>query len=452
MLTQLHIGIDDTDSPTSGCTTYIGALLVEEFRKRDLTFIDYPNLVRLNPNIPWKTRGNGAICLRLRLDKDEIKNVKELTIKCVEKNSDLRSTRTDPGIAFLEGKPHDGLKFFYQEAICGIINQKKVLKIIRISHMEALGLGGSRGILGASAAIGGLLQGDHTYEAITYRLRRNRGKPRKVDENSVLRMDQKTQPFTFSNFDPETGRILITPRGPDPLLFGVRGESPKVVKNALGMIKTGEEIERWVVFRTNQGTDAHLLRKYKISETRPFMPVIVAGKVTGEPLTIIGGHVIFKLGDETGEVNCAAYAPTCSFRKIVRELTFNDEVMVFGGVRKASRIHPQIINIEKIRVLKLADKVQYVNPACPRCNKRMGSMGVNKGFRCKKCGLRKAGLDKVIVKLPRQLTPGLYITPPSANRHLTKPAIRYGQEKSGVCSFRERSLVDFYELRTRITV
>ena len=29
-------------------------------------FVDYPLLIRLNPNIPWKTRGNAAVCLRLR--------------------------------------------------------------------------------------------------------------------------------------------------------------------------------------------------------------------------------------------------------------------------------------------------------------------------------------------------------------------------------------------------
>ncbi|MDH5495599.1 MAG: DNA-binding protein, partial [Candidatus Bathyarchaeota archaeon] len=60
----LHIGFDDTDSPRGGCTTYIAALLVEKLQKLGATFNDYPNLIRLNPNVPWKTRGNGALCLR----------------------------------------------------------------------------------------------------------------------------------------------------------------------------------------------------------------------------------------------------------------------------------------------------------------------------------------------------------------------------------------------------
>ena len=55
----LHIGLDDTDSPEGGCTTYIGARLVEELDALGVRFTDYPNLLRLNPNVPWKTRGNG---------------------------------------------------------------------------------------------------------------------------------------------------------------------------------------------------------------------------------------------------------------------------------------------------------------------------------------------------------------------------------------------------------
>ncbi|RLI34099.1 DNA-binding protein, partial [Candidatus Bathyarchaeota archaeon] len=69
---QVHLGLDDTDSLKGGCTTYLAALLVERLSKIEgLTFTDFPGLIRLNPNIPWKTRGNGAVCLRLRLEVEE---------------------------------------------------------------------------------------------------------------------------------------------------------------------------------------------------------------------------------------------------------------------------------------------------------------------------------------------------------------------------------------------
>ena len=59
----LYLGVDDTDSLRGMCTTFLATELVRDLREWDL--IGYPRLVRLNPNIPWKTRGNGAICLRL---------------------------------------------------------------------------------------------------------------------------------------------------------------------------------------------------------------------------------------------------------------------------------------------------------------------------------------------------------------------------------------------------
>src|SRR3989304_1119474 len=59
----LYLGVDDTDSLRGMCTTFLATELVRALPKWDL--IGFPRLVRLNPNIPWKTRGNGAICLRL---------------------------------------------------------------------------------------------------------------------------------------------------------------------------------------------------------------------------------------------------------------------------------------------------------------------------------------------------------------------------------------------------
>src|SRR3989304_72841 len=59
----LYLGVDDTDSLRGMCTTFLATELVRALPKWDL--IGFPRLVRLNPNIPWKTRGNGAIFLRL---------------------------------------------------------------------------------------------------------------------------------------------------------------------------------------------------------------------------------------------------------------------------------------------------------------------------------------------------------------------------------------------------
>jgi tRNA(Ile2) 2-agmatinylcytidine synthetase len=58
----VYIAFDDTDSRKAMCTTYI----VSEFlRAGKYDLIGLPSLVRLNPNIPYKTRGNGAVRMRI---------------------------------------------------------------------------------------------------------------------------------------------------------------------------------------------------------------------------------------------------------------------------------------------------------------------------------------------------------------------------------------------------
>jgi len=97
----MHIGIDDTDSPRMGCTTYIAAILVEKLHELGVSFVDYPNLVRLNPNVPWKTRGNGALCLRLRCDERLKEEIVDQVIDVIEAYSDMDYVGTEPGAVFL---------------------------------------------------------------------------------------------------------------------------------------------------------------------------------------------------------------------------------------------------------------------------------------------------------------------------------------------------------------
>lgn len=430
-MTMIHVGFDDTDSPRMGCTTYIAAVLIEKLCKIGVSFVDYPNLIRLNPNVPWKTRGNGALCLRIRCDKSLIEKIREIVLETVETNSDLDYANTDPGVVFFFGdKIPNRLKIFSKRAIQGVVKMEEALKLIRKFKGEAAGFKKGRGIIGGLAAIGETLEGDHTYEAIAYRAPQNRGTPRRIQVSSVIEMNEKTAPLTFNNIDPEKRRILIAPRGPDPVLYGIRGEEPQVVKQAHEIVRSREPIERWVIFRTNHGTDAHLRKISLISEIKPFNPVIAQGVVDRKPRMIPGRHVIFSIKDKTGQIDCAAYEPTGALRKAAKKLIPKDQIEVHGGVCSASPQHPVTINLEKMRILKLVPKIDYRNPMCSQCNKRMESMGREKGFRCKKCGFRSSTLKKVAAESKRCLERKLYITSPRSQRHLTKPHLRYGREKS----------------------
>ena len=426
----MHIGLDDTDSTRKGCTTYITALLVEKLEKLNVKFLGYPSLIRLNPNVPWKTRGNGALCLRIKYDAGLEDQIKEAAISLVEEHSDLNFRGTDPGIVFItKAEIPEELKAFAKNTITGIATLKEAMRLIKKFEGEALGFNTCRGIIGALAAVGETLEGDHTYELIAYRIAENCGLKRKVDTASIFEMDKLTRPYTFNNVDLEKGRVVITPRGPDPILFGIRGETPEIVKKAFRIVKPLEPVERWVIFRTNQGTDAHLRQVAALNQIEPYNSVIVQGVVSRNPRLIPLRHVIFSIKDETEEVDCAAYEPTGALRKVARDLIIGDSIEAYGAVRKQSNGKRLTINLEKINILALAPKIMLQNPMCLKCGKRLKSMGRDKGFRCEKCGARFNDAEKVQTAGERGLKAGLYVTSTRSQRHLTKPLRRYGFEK-----------------------
>ena len=426
----MHIGLDDTDSTKGGCTTYLAALLIEELEKFHVEFTDYPGLIRLNPNVPWKTRGNGALCLRFKYEEKFEEQIKESATTLWEQNSAIKEKGTDPGIVFLKGQAiPEELGVFAKKTETGIVTLKEAVALIRKFGAEACGFNSCRGIIGALAAIGEILNCDYTYELIAYRAPQNWGSKRKVDEASIFEMDKKLQPYTFNNVDCEKRRVIITPRGPDPILFGIRGESPEIVKKAYGMINPLESVERWVIFRSNQGTDAHLKPVEALSSLKPYSSVIVKGVVAQNPRIVPLRHVIFSIKDNSAEVDCAAYEPTGSLRKIARDLIVGDNIEVYGAVHKPTRDKPLTINLEKINILNLASKTVFENPLCPSCGKRLKSMGKNQGFRCEKCGAEYSDLTKKESALHRTLKAGLYVTSTRSQRHLTKPLRRYGLEK-----------------------
>lgn len=429
----LHIGLDDIDSPRGGCTTHITAILVERLLKKwKINFLDYPNLIRLNPNIPWKTRGNGATALRLQVPGDIIDEVIEFAYSAVEEYVGLyRYPSSQPAVAFyIGGHVPEKLRWFSRKTIRDVIVLDLAFSLAEKLNITVRNIRGRRGIVGALAAIGEPLdRSDYTFELIAYRLPENYGKPRRIDEESVLEMDKRFSEETFLNVDYEAGRILITPRGPDPVLLGVRGESAEAVLQAFKLIRVYETVERWIIFRTNQATDAHLMKISRIADAKPYLSIIVEGKVSKEPRIISGGHVIFSIADSSGEIDCAAYQPTGSFRNIVKQLTLGDYVKVYGGVRPASLKHGLTINLEKIEILKLTTIVSYRNPKCPKCNHTMKSAGKNKGYKCPKCGYKTKTATKTSIIKPRKIKPGLYTPPPRAYRHLTKPPKRKGKEK-----------------------
>ncbi|GBC74788.1 hypothetical protein HRbin06_00095 [archaeon HR06] len=414
----VHLGLDDTDSKEGMCTTYVAYLIIKEILKERVEFLDFPNLIRLNPAIPWKTRGNGAVALRFYCEDPE--EIFSLACKVVKENSQV-SFGANSCLALLEGEIPKEIRALANDALYKVVNFKRAKKLAKGLKLFSLGKG--HGLIGALAAIGNTLEEDYTFEILVYRKRENFGKKRMIDRESVIRMDKETYPLTFNNYDYEKDRILITPHGPDPVLLGIRGEDPEVLIKALKILKIDEEWDGYLIFRTNQGTNHHLRYPLNLKDLKAYTCGYVRVKVSSNPWRIRGGHVFFEAENEDGKILCAVYEPTGSLNDLASKLIKGDELELGGSIRRNTKRFPKTLNVEYIKVLKLAKNVKYLNPLCDKCKKRMKSLGKNKGFECEDCKLRKYSKEKL--EMERDIKLGLYLPPPRAHRHLTKPYQRY---------------------------
>src|SRR3989442_13222142 len=424
MLTELHIGIDDTDSEKGGCTTYTATVLFQELIERGFKPSDFPWLVRLNPNIPWKTRGNGALAVHFFVDEGQIENVQRVALETVGRTTVASARGTDPAVAFLKGEVPRTLREYSTRALHDVLSLREAKAVAANAGADVHALMGVRGMIGSLAAIGASLDSvEHTFEIIAYRKRENLGTPRKIDHESVKLMNAKYENGTFNNLDPESARVLVSPHGPDPVLLGIRGYSPQHVLGAFNEVRLCEEIDRVMIFRTNQGTDAHLGKTRRAVDLKPHQSGILTGRVDDMPRVIRGGHVIFRLRDDSGLIDCAVYRPTGSLSMVARDLLPGDRVRVCGGVRGWREGTPTL-NVEKFEVLHLVEKIEDVNPMCSGCGGRCESMGRGQGLRCKKCGQRMEDAAKIHVRHERHLHPTIFVPPPRARRHLAMPDSR----------------------------
>ena len=437
--TVLHVGFDDTDSPKGMCTTFLAYKIVNYLKQQQAEFLDYPRLVRFNPNIPWKTRGNGAVSLTIKT-KNPIK-IKNKIKHYIKQYSDVENG-ANPGLVFFE-KPDipSGFSDFSKLALWQLVNRASAKKFAKENDLDYFYLGNGQGLVGAIGAIGYTFD-DHTLELLTYRKKSHFGTKRKISSQSVKTMQEKTYPYTFNSYDSTKNQVLIAPHGPDPVFYGVRGENIESLLFARQLLKTQEKLDGYLVFKSNQGTGDHLKNKLTPNQLRPYCSGIIQGTVCSSPETIRGGHVVFSIKINESEIPCGVYKPT-GITSIANSFILGDIIKLGGGVRPASRHHPRIFNVEFLEILYLAKLSEQSNPLCSNCGKNMKSKGKLQGFQCVRCGKKKK--SKITRMIPRNISPGLYTPVLSAHRHLSRPKNRlYVKNKHS--KFQE-SVKWFYKFR-----
>ncbi len=416
---RLHIGIDDTDSPNGMCTTYLGALLYRELSEIAEP-LDLPRLIRLNPNIPYKTRGNGAVAMSFEANEKVIPRIKGTVLFYVGQLADFEHENTNPGVVFFEGEIPDELREFSLKALREHVTIEEAERVAGEVGAEIFKFKLGRGIIGSLAAIGYSME-RFTYELLAYREPDNWGTPRKVQPESVFLADKWAYPFSYDNVDPYKRSVLITPHGKDPVLVGIRGIDKSKVLQVFEVVEFGEPVAFYQLYKTNQNTDDHVTPKM-IGELKLYDSAVVRGRVAG-PYWERGRHVFFELKDGTGKIRVAAFEPTKKFRNWVRKLLPGDEIIAAGGVKEHEGI--LTLNLEKFYPVKLVPKVEYQKPKCPKCGGTMKSKGDY--LRCKRCGY-KMPKKLIPVEVLRDLEKKIYEVPPDARKHLSRPLVLPGGE------------------------
>jgi len=428
----VYIAVDDTDSRHGNCTTFLATEIVKELD--DLQLIGRPRLVRLNPAVPWKTRGNGSLVLRVGVgggtpekvgrigDRDVMAyprllaepEVEELMRRCIGVVDRRSSPDAEPGLLLSERKPSPSL---YWRGVREIIEREEVDRHLQEAGALVYERNGGRGVIGAACGMAWRPR-DRTYELLSYRKEELWGTQREVDRASVREMDASF-PSTFNNWEEKSMKAAIVPSTPCPVLYGIRGDAPEDLPWAMAALRT-ETPERWMTFLSNQGTDDHILHRFQ--ETKPNRSYCIAGTVSRSTGRIPGGHSFLYLDTAHGELCCALYEPSKEFRRLFDLLLPGDRIQVYGEMRE----EPRSLNVEKVQVLDLVPQVEKAgNPTCPDCGRRMHSIGKGQGYRCRPCG-RKEGVAPIVVRT-RALLPGWYEPPVTARRHLSKPLQRMGK-------------------------
>jgi len=412
------IGLDDTDTSFGYCTTYIATLLIEEVIKNGFEILDFPYLIRLNPYIPYKTRGNASVSFEIKANHDFIEKIISKFEEMSKELKDERQDKPNPVIAIYEGEVDKSLNDFYHKSLVKEIKVEEAIDLAKKLNIKYYALKSERGLIGALAAIGADLK-EYTYELLSYRNPSEKSKLRELSYEKVKAMNEIFKDYTFQNLDEEKKRILITPHGKDPVIVGIRGKDPDKLVEAYRFLNI--DAERWIIFKTNQGTDVHLKVASDMKCFDKYSVIYERCKIIKEPKITKGGHVIIEASINNKRSKLLVYRESGEMNKVARLLKEGDEIIIGGGIKDVEE-DILIINSERIEILSL--KATYIKkrPPCPRCGVRMKSNGIGKGLKCEKCNVKIPFEFNLAIKQERPIKEGqVFIPPPRARRHLTKP-------------------------------
>lgn len=404
----LHIGIDDVDSHFGGCTTHVMyGVLKALLRDGGARLADFPRLVRLNPYVPFKTRGNAALAVSLALDRNmDVGDVKERVVQMVADMSERRG-KASPGIVFVEGEVPSELVGLYRKALAQLVPKSFAVRLIdRVAEWR-----GGRGVIGAAAAIGALMD-SFTFELLVYR-DPTAERPR-LDPAGLARAIAAVGPLVYATATKR--RLLAMPRGGDPVLLGIRGLSPPHIFAMMAVLHQhiADHVVGWALYKTNQGTDAHWTAGEVPERPLPYSPYIARGIIIGAK-RLPGRHVMLVL--DSG-IKAVVYRHLGRI-KAVLERCNGCEAVLIGGVKPHGE--DLFLYVEKALVVHDIAAVDMGPPRCEACGGPLTSMGRRGGHKCRRCGARYAAVARLARYRGTGVPWGLHVPREEEWRHLSAP-------------------------------
>lgn len=430
----MFIALDDTDGNDGGCTTHLMLRIISEL---GLDVKGYPGLVRLNPNIPYKTRGNAALCAEVGMscgtrskigeymgkpvfsssaidDIPDYEHAAEAAWRIVLQEARLNDEKTNPGLIISREKPDES---FYLAALRSVLSVEDVFQRIKEMDIICRYAKNGRGLIGAFSALSWPAD-KTTYEMIMYNYPHPQETPKEIRKDVARLADEFHG--TFNNYDDENRHAAIFPSPRTPVLCGVRTTDPLAILGFPAEVRSNFRIEStgYMLFQTNQATDDHYQKYFeKFEELSSYAFNAI---VSSRPVAIRGGHWFFNFFYRGKEHKAAIFEPSKGMRLLVKDLEMGDYVRIFGSFIDGK------INIEKVRIIERSIVFVRINPVCRKCGSRMQNQG-SENFRCPVCSNRSALPE--YTEMERISRRSSYESPVAGRRHLVA-SIQEGAQAS----------------------
>ncbi len=341
---RVAVAADSFDTPHFGCTTHFMSLLALHLISKGFKIVDYPALIRLNPAIPWKTRGNASV--RLTVDVDDVTDLK----RNIEEFLDIVNPLYKKG--YLVITKYQETFDIYLKSISEVLDPLVVrnsIKDIILDEWGETNVGALVASVTPSSALRNYELIVYSYDVIDI--------PNEVCD-VICHLEEVLWPLLHENC--HNDKCIAVPKAGKPVLIGIRGSHPCVLASLLPLLPGWSHA---TLFKTNQHS---ILLLPPSHETFSY-----------EFKTLHIRTTVKRLNEDVMIDNLMLFNESGITRKFRGTEFFDGVVSVIlkGDVGSIAALKGKIISLSKRA------------PRCPRCGGRMKSKG--KGVRvCKRCGFK----------------------------------------------------------------